>query len=410
VRVVGLMSGTSLDGIDACLLRLEGDSPEVLSWGMEAFATRPYGPEERALIQGTIENGSALELCRLHGLLGEWMAAAALDLLAGAGVAPGDVAAVGSHGQTVWHIPPGASGAVHASVTGAPTVPAAGPPTGRGFTLQLGDPATLAERTGIPVVSDFRARDLAAGGHGAPLVPWADRILLSRPGVARALQNLGGIGNVTWIPPRGSPEPTLAFDTGPGVVLLDAGAREATGGSWGWDRDGVLAAQGRVDDQLLARLMDDPFLREPPPRSTGREHFGPSLVRELAAERGLRRGTQDEGWPDLLATLTAFTAASIADAYRRWLAPRAIDEVVLAGGGALNPALVRAIAVALDPLPVRTGAEALGIDPDAREAAAFALMAWAHLKGIPANVPSATGSWGPRVLGSLTPGAGGRTG
>lgn len=392
MRVVGLMSGTSLDGIDACLLHLEGEAPESLSWRLEAFATRPYAPEERARIQGAIEGGGAAELCLLHGLLGEWMAGAALELLAGAGVEPGEVAALGSHGQTVWHIPPGGA-----------------PPQGRGFTLQLGDPATLAERTGIPVVSDFRARDLAAGGHGAPLVPWADRILLSRPGVARALQNLGGIGNVTWIPPRGSPEPTVAFDTGPGVVLLDAAAREATGGAWGWDRDGVLASRGRVDAGLLERLMEDPFLREPPPRSTGREHFSPAMVRGLAAERGLRPGAPEEGWPDLLATLAAFTAACIADAYRRWVAPCAIDEVVLAGGGALNPALVRAIAAALDPLPVRTGADALGIDPDAKEAAAFALMAWAHLRGIPANVPGATGSSGPRVLGSLTPGAGGRT-
>lgn len=390
MKVVGLMSGTSLDGIDAALLEVQGDSVESLRWAMPAFHTRPYSDQERAVVQGAIEGGDAAALCRLHGVIGEWFAAATLELLESAGVEPAAVSAVGSHGQTVWHIPP---------VNG-----------GRGFTLQLGDPATVAERTGIPVVSDLRARDLAAGGHGAPLVPWADRVLLSRPGVARALQNLGGMGNVAWIPPRGSDEATVAFDTGPGVVLLDAAAREATEGEWSFDREGELAAAGSVDRALLDRLLADPFFRLPPPRSTGREHFGPGLVRSLAAERGLRAGRPREGWPDLLATLVALTATSVADAYARWLAPRPLDEVVLAGGGARNPALVAALRQALHPLPVHTGSEALGIDPDAKEAAAFALLAWAHLMGIPGNVPEATGSAGPRVLGSLTPGAGGRKG
>lgn len=391
MRVMGILSGTSLDGIDVCLLRVEGIDPEELQWELEAFSTRPYASDQRALIQRVMERGGAAHLCRLHGLLGEWMAGAVLEVLEAAAVEPEEVEALGSHGQTIWHLPPGSTEADE-----------------RGFTLQLGDPATLAERTGIPVVSDFRSRDVAAGGHGAPLVPWADRILLSRPGRSRALQNLGGMGNVTWLPPRGSGEEIVAFDTGPGVALLDAAAHRATGGRWNWDQDGTLAAGGAVDPALLRRLLDDPFFRQPPPRSTGRERFGPSLVDRLAAERGLRNGRDEKGWRDLLATLTALTAAGVADACTRWLAPRPVDEVVLSGGGSRNPTLVKAIRDALDPIPVLTGPDALGIDPDAREAAAFALLAWAHLRGIPGNEPAATGAQGRRVLGSLTPGREGR--
>jgi len=393
MKLVGLMSGTSLDGIDACLLEVEGEDPTAVAWRVRHFLTRDYSREERALLQEGMEQGGPATLTRLHGLLGEWLAETVLLLLGEARVAPGEIAAVGSHGQTIWHIPPEKGG--------------------RGFTLQLGDPATVAERTGIPVVSDLRSRDMAAGGQGAPLVPWADRVLLSRPGVPRALQNLGGMGNVTWLPPREGPGEPFAFDTGPGVALLDAAAVLATGGGSSHDREGAMAARGEVDRELLERLLQDPFFREEPPRSTGRERFGPPLVAALARERGLvpgvaglPQGEVGQGWCDLLATLAAFTAESVADAYRRWVRPRGMEEVVLAGGGARNPVLVKALAAALDPLPVLTGAEALGIDPDAREAAAFALLAWAHLRGVPGNIPGATGAAGPRVLGSFTPGTG----
>jgi len=422
VKVMGLMSGTSLDGIDAAVLEVEertepqrpdgtppvpgskssqGGHPPgsnfrshapVLDWELLAFHTRSYTPEERASIQEAIHSGRAREMAVLHTRLGEWFAAAALDLLDRAGLSAEDVAAVGSHGQTLWHEPP--SGA------------------SRGSSLQLGCPATLAERTGIGVVSDFRSRDLAAGGHGAPLVPWADRVLFSSGAGPRALQNLGGMGNVTWLPKAGDPTPILAFDTGPGVVLVDAAAAMATGGATAFDRDGEMACRGSVRHGILNRLKAHPFFRLVPPRSTGRELFGPAMVeqvaRELAEECGtdLDPGSPDRGWPDLLATLTALTAWSIGDSYRRWVLPRGVDEVFLMGGGARNPSLFSAIASELSPVPVRSG-EALGMDPDAREAAAFALLAWAHLKGVPANVPEATGSRGPRVLGSWTPGRSG---
>jgi anhydro-N-acetylmuramic acid kinase len=335
---------------------------------MLAFSSVPYPDERRARIRAALDGAGPEHLCRLNVDLGEWLAEGALEACRAAGLAPEEVDAVGSHGHTLWHLPPGEHG--------------------RGATLQIGDAATLAERTGIPVVSDFRSADVAAGGHGAPLVPWPDRLLFSVPGKGRALQNLGGIGNVTWLPPRESDEALLAFDTGPGNVLLDLAAERASGGRLFCDLDGALASRGRADDALLERLLADPFFSREPPRSTGRERFGPALVDGLARERGLEPG-REEGWPDLLATLTRFTARSIGDAYRRWVVPRGVEEVVLTGGGALNPELARAIAEELAPLPV-LGRGALGMDPGAREAAAFA--------------PSATGAAGPRVLGCYTPG------
>jgi anhydro-N-acetylmuramic acid kinase len=290
------------------------------------------------------------------------------------------VDAVGSHGQTVWHRPP--AGAT------------------RGATLQLGDPATIAERTGISVVSDFRTRDMAAGGQGAPLVPWVDRLLFSLPDRARALQNIGGIGNVTWVPPRGSTETVLAFDTGPGNALMDTAVEIATGGRMTFDRDGKLAARGEVDETLLADLLRHPYFAAEPPKSTGREEFGRPFVERLVAATAPEG---DRDWLDLVATLTELTARSIADAYRRWIVPRGVEQVVLTGGGARNPTLVRRIQSLLDPLEV-VGGEVLGVDPECKEAVAFAVLAWAHLRGIPANVPTATGAAGPRVLGSFTPG------
>ncbi|HEX8361513.1 MAG TPA: anhydro-N-acetylmuramic acid kinase, partial [Longimicrobium sp.] len=270
-----------------------------------------------------------------------------------------------------------------------------------GATLQLGDAATIAERTGITVVSDFRTRDIAAGGHGAPLVPWVDQLLFALPDRARALQNIGGIGNVTRVPPRGSGETVFAFDTGPGNALMDAAVEIATGGRLKYDRGGQLAARGKVDEALLADLLRHPFFAAEPPKSTGREEFGRPFVARLVE---LLEPEGDQDWMDLVATLTELTARSIADAYRRWLIPRGLDEVVLTGGGARNPTLVARIAALLHPLPMVDG-EQLGVDPEAKEAVAFAVLAWAHLKGIPANLPSATGAAGPRILGSLTPGA-----
>lgn len=379
--VIGLMSGTSLDGVDAALVRLEGDAPE---WRVEAFIARPYPPERRERIHAAIQEGGAPELCALHATLGEWFAEAALAACAEAGVAPEEVDLIGSHGQTVWHEPPS--------------------PGCRGSTLQLGCPATIAERTGIPVVSDFRARDTAAGGEGAPLVPWVDRLLFAHPERRRILQNIGGMANLTRVPRRGEDAPLLAFDTGPGVALVDAAVDLATGGKRSFDEDGRRAAAGQVDEGVLEELLAHPFLHRPPPKSTGRETFGRPMVAALA-ER-FRAGPEPR-WDDLVATLTEMTARSIAGAVRRWVLPEGADELILTGGGARNPELVRRIGRAIDPLPVRT-ADALGLDPEAKEAVAFAVLAWAFARQDAGNVPEATGARGPRLLGSFTPGAAAR--
>ncbi|HET7322578.1 MAG TPA: anhydro-N-acetylmuramic acid kinase, partial [Longimicrobiaceae bacterium] len=386
VLIVGLMSGTSLDGVDAALVEIEGESVEGLRWAMRHATTLPFTDAEREIIHAGILSGSAESLCALHADLGEWLARAAELVCEEAGVPLEEVDAIGSHGQTLWHRPP--------------------TPEARGATLQLGDPATIAERTGRPVVSDFRARDVAAGGHGAPLVPWVDQALFALPDTARALQNIGGIGNVSWVPPRGSDEDVFAFDTGPGNALIDAAVALATGGRLAFDEGGQLAAQGKVDAALLAELLQHPYFAEQPPKSTGRELFGRPFVERLV------QAIQPEGdrdWLDLVATLTELTARSIADAYARWAIPRGVAEVVVTGGGASNPQLMRRLRELLAPLPVREG-EVLGVDPGAKEALAFAVLAWAHLKGIPANAPRATGAAGPRVLGSFTPGATRRSG
>jgi anhydro-N-acetylmuramic acid kinase len=378
VLVIGLMSGTSLDGVDAALVRFEG-GPRDVAWSLVAFRSLTYTAAQREEIHHAILRGGAAALCRLHARLGEWFAAAALDLCAAAAVSPRDVALIGSHGQTVSHEP--RSGEQ------------------RGATLQLGCAATIAERTRIAVVHDFRMRDVAAGGQGAPLVPWADRVLFAATDRARVLVNIGGMANLTRVGPRGSDDPVLAFDTGPGNVLIDAAVELATGGAATFDRDGARAVAGTVRSDLLDALVEHPFFAQPPPKSTGREQFGRPFVQNLVQR--LAPAT-DQEWADLIATLTALTARSIADAIRRWVLPRGADEVIVTGGGASNPTLMRWLADAIAPLPVQPGS-AVGIDPDAKEAIAFAALAWAHVMKLPGNVPEATGSSGPRVLGSFTP-------
>ncbi|NNF39640.1 MAG: anhydro-N-acetylmuramic acid kinase [Gemmatimonadetes bacterium] len=395
-RFVGLMSGTSVDAIDAVLMSISGQAPDAVKWQLDAFRSDPFDGDQRSRILDALTEGTPAALTALHADLGEWFAEAVRALLGEAGVTPGEVAAIGSHGQTIWHIPPSEGR--------------------RGSTLQLGDPATIAARTEIDVISDFRSADVAAGGHGAPLVPWPDRVLLAAPDRSRLLLNLGGMANLTWLPPRGGDDEVVAFDTGPGNVLLDAAAAMASHGRERCDVDGRRARAGTVDPELLGELLADRFYDQRPPRSTGRETFGPATISELARRRALpmpgpnsdhEAEEVDAAWAHVFATLTELTAVTVADAVARWVAPRPVDEVVLAGGGARNPALVAALERALAErdveAPVRTGADALGIDPDAREAAAFALLAWAHLEDEPGNEPGCTGASARRVLGSKTP-------
>jgi anhydro-N-acetylmuramic acid kinase len=260
-----------------------------------------------------------------------------------------------------------------------------------GATLQIGEAAVIAERTGCPVVSDFRVRDVAAGGEGAPLVPLADHLLFRAPGRRRAMQNIGGIANVTLVCDELAH--LVAFDNAPGNMPLDTVARAASDGVEAFDRDGIRAARGKIDEALLTELHRHPFLAQLPPKSTGREDFGKEFVYPLLTRFGDRKD-------DLLATLTRFSAEAIARSYREAL-PAMPDEVYISGGGALNPTLMRHLVELLAPIPVQSLA-ALGVDPEAKEAIAFAVLANQTLFGAAGNVPAVTGAAGPRVLGKLS--------
>jgi anhydro-N-acetylmuramic acid kinase len=265
-------------------------------------------------------------------------------------------------------------------------------------TLQIGEAAVIATRTGITTVADFRVADVAAGGQGAPLVSYVDWLLLRHPKRTRAVQNIGGIANVTYLPPGDDPTHVRAFDTGPGNMLIDYAASRATAGTQTFDRDGQLAAAGRIDTTLLAKLMSHPYLAQSIPKTTGREQFGAQCgvtTWDQAKELGLSGA-------DIVATLTAFTADSIADAYRHFL-PAMPAEVVLGGGGANNPVLVAMLAERLAPAHVMTH-QALGLDDDAKEAMAFAVLAYEASHGRPGNLPACTGAGRQTILGKITPG------
>ena len=373
---IGLMSGTSADSIDAACVRFEG-APPRLDWELLSFVTLPMTAELRQEIFAAFrpETGTVDKLCQLNFTLGEWFAKASLEAVKAANLTPAQVDFIGSHGQTVWHIPPNSG-------------------EGVASTLQLGNPAVIAERTGITVVSDFRSRDMAAGGQGAPLVPFVDNLLLSHPTLSRAVQNIGGIGNVTWLPAGGAGE-AFGFDTGPGNMLLDRAAEVLTQGQMHCDMDGKMAFAGNVQENFLQKWMsEEPYFTRKPPKSTGRELFGVQrcdvYLKEMA---GLSK-------EDILATLTAFTARSTAEAYKNFL-PALPDEVLLCGGGARNPAIA---AMLQKELPTsRIGrTEDAGLPGDSKEAVAFAVLGYETMNRRPGNLPAATGASGPVVLGSIT--------
>ncbi len=369
-RVVGLISGTSADGIDAALVEIEG-AGDTTQARLLGFRTRPFDPALRIRILA-LGDARADELLRVHYRLGDEFAEAALEVIGEAGGDGLPVHLVGSHGQTARHHP------------------RAGSPDGRAATLQLAEPAIIAERTGLPVVADFRPRDIAAGGEGAPLVPLVDWLLFRRAGATRACLNMGGIANVTVVTER--LDTVRAFDLGPANMPLDLVVHAWTGGAETFDRNGARAATGRVDPALVAELLRHPFFNLPPPKSTGREAFGDVFVRPLLGRYVGREG-------DLLASLTRFVAESVATGIRQW-AREPVAEVLVSGGGARNGTLMAALGAALAPVPVRSLAE-VGLDPDAKEAVAFAVLANETLFGRPGNLPAATGAAGPRVLGKL---------
>ncbi|MFT4179045.1 MAG: anhydro-N-acetylmuramic acid kinase [Thermomonas sp.] len=364
---LGLISGTSADGIDAALVRFHDDDaharPELV-FGR----TSPWQPELREKLVALGQQASTLTLDEVGELdvrIGRAFADAALAVIRDSGVARDDIAAIGSHGQTLRHRPHG----------DAP------------FTLQLGDPASITERCALPVVADFRSRDVAAGGHGAPLVPAFHAAVLHDAGEDRAVLNLGGIANFTLLPARGA---VRGFDTGPANGLMDAWCLRHTGKPY--DEGGAFAAQGRIDNALLARLLDEPWFALPPPKSTGRDQFHLDWV--MSKLRG------DESPADVQATLLALTARSVADALRA--AQPGTRRVIACGGGVHNPLLIAALAEAMPKAAIESSV-LHGLDPDFVEAMAFAWLARAFLRGQPGNLPAVTGAAGPRVLGALYP-------
>ena len=371
--LVGLMSGTSLDGITAAVVRFAEDDAGRVTPTILAQVQRAYDAPTRARLAAACVGVAPAEVTRLDFALGGWLADAAIAAIAEAGVPRAEIAAIASHGHTVWHDPP------HA-------------------TWQFGQPAVIAERTGLPVVADFRVRDVAAGGQGAPLVPIADAALFAADDRWRLLQNLGGMGNLTVVPPRGALEGVRAFDTGPGVAVLDCVTR-ALRPDLPYDVDGGLAAQGTPIEPAIEALLDDPWFAAPPPKSTGRERYTAAYVADVIARcRAARPGCTDA---DIICTAAWLTARSIALAVERFV-PEPVEEVLLSGGGVRHPVLREAIAMALAPRLVVPFATRY-FDGEAKEAVAFAYLGWLHLHGRPGNVPAATGARGPRILGTLTP-------
>jgi anhydro-N-acetylmuramic acid kinase len=371
--VVGLMSGTSADGVDAALVEIEGNYLDTRV-RLLAFETISY-PTDTANAVRNLQNGTTRDVCEMNFRLGELFAGAALSVIRKAGLKPADVHLIGSHGQTIYHLP---------DVE----------PPGRS-TLQIAEPCVIAERTGIATVADFRMRDVAAGGYGAPLIPYVDFILFRRSGRVRALQNIGGIANVTVVTP--SLDGVFAFDTGPGNILIDECVRAMTSGAQQFDRDGRLGRAGKVDDEILQELLEHPYLGVPPPKTTGRELFGAELARRLVS------AVPPDHRIDILATLTAFTAHSIKMSYDRFVFPQtAVDEVILSGGGGNNVYLVELLRTLFAPIPVRISDE-FGIPSDAKEAIGFAILANETVSGNPSNVPAATGASHPVALGKIVP-------
>jgi len=383
--VIGLISGTSADGVDAALVKIVGREPDRVE--TIAFTTKPYPTEIRETVLRVSHNGDVETLCWLNFVLGEIFAEAALEVIKVAGVSAKRVSLIGSHGQTVRHLPPKPSSSVPR------------PSSRQVGTLQIASPAVIAFRTGIPVVSDFRTKDMAAGGQGAPLVPLVDWLLLRHSRKNRIALNIGGIANLTVLPAGARASDVVAFDSGPGNMLIDGAVRHFSCGQESFDRNGEWAKRGRVDKNLFRWLMRHPFLRQPPPKSTGREMFGESFLQRIL-ERSKRLGLAPH---DVVATLTAFTASSVADAIEWFVLPKvgSVDELIVSGGGANNPVLMAMLKERMPQISIHRSDE-FGINADAKEAIAFAVLAHRTVMGLAGNLPSATGAKMPVILGSIT--------
>jgi anhydro-N-acetylmuramic acid kinase len=380
MRVLGLISGTSADGIDVALARIEG-APPRLKARLEQFVTIPYPGAVRRKVLRIAEGvrATAAEISQLNFLVGELFAEAALAACRRFRVSPAKIDLVGSHGQTIYH-QGRASRFLGREVAS---------------TLQIGEPSVIAARTGIPVVADFRPADMALGGQGAPLVPFVDYLLYRDARRGRVALNIGGIANVTAIPAGAQPADVFAFDTGPGNMVIDALAQKISGGRISFDRGARLATGGRPLRRVLDRLLADPYFRQAPPKSAGREQYGHAYVERLLR---LARGARPE---DVLATATLLTPLSILDALHRFVvAQMRIDELIVSGGGAHNPLIVAQLEAGLGGTRLRR-AEELGVSEDAKEAFAFAILAYESWHHRPGNLPAATGARRPAILGKV---------
>lgn len=395
MKAIGLISGTSLDGIDAAIIEIPdlAEHKNDSSVRMIGLATYPYpeGVRERILQISAPGKGTVDQICHLNAYIGELFARAAVQIAQESGIALDQIDVIGSHGQTIHHLPQ--------------------PQDERGIrvtsTLQIGEPSIIAERTGITTVADFRPRDMAAGGQGAPFAPFAHYRLFRHPTRYRIVTNIGGISNVTYLPPNAAPNQVIAFDTGPGNMLLDAIAFRVSHGEEIYDIDGRRAARGTCHPALLAWMLDHPYFRRTPPKSTGREEFGEHFLDEIYA-RQRQFGMSDY---DLLATATCFTAESIAKSYQAFLpAYRELAamaeppvDLLFCGGGVKNLTLMTRLQDRLAPLPIFP-VERFNLSSDALEAITFAILACETILGRPTNLPSVTGACRPVILGKIVPG------
>ena len=392
MKAIGLISGTSVDGIDAVIVDIseEMSNNDMVHLEVLGFAMYPYpdGVRERILAISVPGHGSVEQICHLNAYLGELFARAAVQIAAETGISLQDIEVIGSHGQTIQHLPR---------------------PTNEyditvNSTLQIGEASIIAERTGITTVADFRPRDLAAGGQGAPFAPYAHYLLFRHPTKQRMITNIGGISNLTYIPAGASAEQVIAFDTGPGNMILDQLVTQFTGGAMTYDHDGKLAAQGQCQRDLLSWMMTHPYLERKPPKSTGREEFGEPYVSRLY-EQSRALGISEN---DLLATATVFTAETIVHSYAAFLPSEKWTQknldLIFCGGGVKNQTLMTLLQQRFAPIPIST-VEQLQISSDALEAITFALLARATMLGRPSNLPSVTGARRPVVLGKIVPGS-----
>lgn len=359
MRVAGIMSGTSLDGIDVAIVDIEGRRVNTA-----AFRSSPYPDAlRRAILAVSDTTTTTGAISRLNFQLGEAYARAVIDVCKREQIPLEGIQLIGCHGQTIYH------------------------ESGRN-TLQIGEAAVIAERTGVPVISDFRTRDIAAGGKGAPLVPFVDRLLFHSRSRNRVALNIGGIGNISFIPKEGE---VIAFDTGPGNMVIDALVALHTGGKQRFDRGGRIAAEGSINRKLLAALLTDPYYKEKPPKTAGREQYGAEFVNRLLKSKA--------PLPDLIATATALTAATIAIGINRFAGD--CEELIVSGGGAHNPQITGHLTALLPNIAIATSAD-YGVDVDAKEAVAFAILAHETWRGRPSNLPSATGARQPVILGKIS--------